>query len=103
MIDLGNGPRGVSRRTLLGTGAAALMLAGRPALAQQRQVALQLSWLHSVQFGGSYIARDRGYWTERGLAVALNPGALALAVTPNGPSSMPSVRVRPWMPILAAE
>lgn len=85
MIDLGNGPRGVSRRTLLGTGAAALMLAGRPALAQQRQVALQLSWLHSVQFGGSYIARDRGYWTERGLAVALNPGG------PNSPVEPPVV------------
>ena len=37
------------------------------------------------------------------ISVAMKPGAIALALMPNGPSSMPSVRVKPWMPILAAE
>ncbi len=87
----------LTRRTLLGTGAAALALAGRPALAQSRQVALQLSWLHSVQFGGSYIARQRGYWADRGLDVALNPGG------PNAPVEPPVVAGTALVGISAAD
>ncbi|MDY7099879.1 MAG: ABC transporter substrate-binding protein [Actinomycetota bacterium] len=37
-------------------------------------VGLQLSWTHSVQFGGSYLAAERGYYTQNGLDVALSPG-----------------------------
>jgi hypothetical protein len=37
------------------------------------------------------------------MSVAMNPGATAFAVTPNGPSSMASVLVNPCMPALAAE
>ena len=52
----------ISRRSLLATGAAglvgSLMLPRRPALAAT-PAALQLSWLHSSQFAGSYIALDR--------------------------------------------
>jgi ABC-type nitrate/sulfonate/bicarbonate transport system substrate-binding protein len=35
---------------------------------------LQLSWTNSVQFGGSYLATDRGYYTAEGLDVTLSPG-----------------------------
>jgi ABC-type nitrate/sulfonate/bicarbonate transport system substrate-binding protein len=35
---------------------------------------LQLSWTHSVQFGGSYLAVDRGYYKDEGLDIALSPG-----------------------------
>lgn len=35
---------------------------------------LQLSWTHSVQFGGSYLAVDRGYYEGEGLDVSLSPG-----------------------------
>ena len=35
--------------------------------------------------------------------VTMNPGAMALAVMPNWPSSMASVLVKPCMPALAAE
>lgn len=35
---------------------------------------LQLSWTHSVQFGGSYLAVDRGYYTDEGLDVTLGAG-----------------------------
>ena len=37
------------------------------------------------------------------IAVSMKPGAIALAVTPNGPSSMASVLVRPCRPALAVE
>ncbi len=88
-----------TRRRVLGAGSAALALgaAGLPLRAQDRSVALQLSWLHSVQFGGSYIARDRGYWTERGLDVALNPGG------PNAPVEPPVVAGTALVGISAAD
>jgi ABC-type nitrate/sulfonate/bicarbonate transport system substrate-binding protein len=35
---------------------------------------LQLSWTHSVQFGGSYLAVDRGYYAAQGLDITLSPG-----------------------------
>ena len=35
---------------------------------------LQLSWTHSVQFGGSYLAADRGYYAAEGLDITLSPG-----------------------------
>ena len=37
------------------------------------------------------------------ISVAMKPGAMALALMPKGPSSMPRVRVNPWIPIFAAE
>lgn len=49
---------------------------------EEKDVALQLSWLHSVQFGGSYIAKSKGYWSEAGLNVALNPGGPNAPVDP---------------------
>ncbi len=78
----------------LGMGALALPL--RPALAQT-PVALQLSWLHSVQFGGSYIAREKGYWRDLGLEVALNPGG------PNAPVEPPVVSGQALIGISAAD
>jgi hypothetical protein len=33
----------------------------------------------------------------------INPGAIEFAVMPKGPSLISSVRVKPWMPALAAE
>lgn len=77
----------LNRRAVLigGAGAAAsLALPWRMAGAQTR-LTFQLSWLHSVQFGGSYIALDRGYWAEQGLEVALSPGG------PNAPVEPPVV------------
>ncbi|SKX89268.1 Uncharacterised protein [Mycobacteroides abscessus subsp. abscessus] len=37
------------------------------------------------------------------MSVSMNPGAMALAVTPNLPNSIASVLVKPCMPALAAE
>jgi ABC-type nitrate/sulfonate/bicarbonate transport system substrate-binding protein len=91
----------LTRRTLLGTGAAALGastlgLAPRPALAQSA-VSLQLSWLHSSQFAGSYIALDRGWWSEGGLDVSLLSGG------PNAPVEPPVVSGTALVGISAAD
>jgi ABC-type nitrate/sulfonate/bicarbonate transport system substrate-binding protein len=90
-----------SRRRFIGTGLAASALGAvglpfRPAMAAT-DVALQLSWLHSVQFGGSYIARHRGYWNDLGLNVALNPGG------PNAPVEPPVVSGQALVGISAAD
>lgn len=84
--------RTLSRRTLIGAGifgavgigaatAVGLGVANRGSAGGS--TALQLSWLHSVQFGGSYIALDRGYWSEAGLDVSLLQGG------PNAPVEPP--------------
>lgn len=88
----------LNRRHLLQTGAAAagLGLIGLPARANTA-VNFQLSWLHSVQFGGSYIAKSKGYWTDAGLDVALAPGG------PNAPVEPPVVAGTALMGISAAD
>ncbi|MQX35707.1 ABC transporter substrate-binding protein [Roseospira navarrensis] len=94
-------PGPLTRRTLLGTGAAAvgataLGLPPRPAQAQT-PVGLQLSWLHSAQFAGSYIALDRGWWAARGLDVSLLPGG------PNAPVEPPVVSGTALVGVSAAD
>ncbi|MFD0981484.1 ABC transporter substrate-binding protein [Tropicimonas aquimaris] len=91
----------LNRRSFLGAGAAAVgvgafSLNGRRALAQTA-VNLQLSWLHSTQFAGSYIARHRGWWSENGLEVSLLPGG------PNAPVEPPVVSGSALVGISAAD
>lgn len=91
----------ITRRGLLAAGAAGAAAAtlgivpGRARAATP--VALQLSWLHSVQFAGSYIARDRGFWSEAGLDVALLQGG------PNAPVEPPVVTGAALVGISAAD
>ena len=88
----------LSRRRLLGTGVAALGLAPFARTAQAAtEVALQLSWLHSVQFGGSYIALSKGYWRDLGLQVRLDAGG------PNAPVEPPVVSGQALIGISAAD
>lgn len=90
---------GITRRHLLAAGGASLAATGllpRAAWAQT-QVSLQLSWLHSTQFAGSYIAKDRGYWRDAGLDVALQPGG------PNAPVEPPVVSGAALIGISAAD
>ncbi len=87
-----------SRRSVLAAGAAAGSLALLPGRGRAATPAtLQLSWLHSVQFAGSYLAQDRGYWSEAGLDVTLVPGG------PNAPVEPPVVSGRALMGISAAD
>ncbi|MBU2961693.1 ABC transporter substrate-binding protein [Citreicella sp. C3M06] len=84
-----------SRREALALGAAALLT---PRLARAATpVTLQLSWLHSVQFGGSYIAQSAGYWSNAGLDVSLLPGG------PNAPVEPPVVAGTALVGISAAD
>ncbi|WP_224815361.1 ABC transporter substrate-binding protein [Hasllibacter sp. MH4015] len=92
---------GLTRRHLMqcsaaGLGAAAFGLTPRMGHAQT-SVALQLSWLHSTQFAGSYIAQDRGFWRDAGLDVALLPGG------PNAPVEPPVVSGTALVGISAAD
>ncbi|MEX5727772.1 ABC-type nitrate/sulfonate/bicarbonate transport system substrate-binding protein [Rhodovulum iodosum] len=91
----------LTRRAALSAGAAGLgaLAAGfLPGRAQaQTAVTLQLSWLHSVQFAGSYIARQNGWWQDLGLDVSLAPGG------PNAPVEPPVVSGTALVGISAAD
>lgn len=91
----------LARRRFLIASGGALTTAGigiHPrAAAAATDVAFQLSWLHSVQFGGSYIAQSKGYWRDLGLAVTLNPGG------PNAPVDPQVVSGRALAGISAAD
>ncbi|MGR3494039.1 ABC transporter substrate-binding protein [Citreimonas sp.] len=80
-------------------GAAGLgALALGPSVARaQTAAALQLSWLHSVQFAGSYLAQARGFWADEGLEVSLRQGG------PNAPVEPPVVSGAALMGISAAD
>ncbi|MEM7720945.1 MAG: ABC transporter substrate-binding protein [Pseudomonadota bacterium] len=92
---------GITRRHLLATGTTALTagaLGLTPRMARANtDVALQLSWLHSTQFAGSYIALDGGWWQEAGLEVSLLQGG------PNAPVEPPVVAGTALVGISAAD
>ena len=44
--------------------------------------ALQMGWLKSVQYAGSFIAQERGYYADEGLEVTLLPGGPNAPVDP---------------------
>lgn len=70
---------------LSSVGGASLVAAGiwRPtAAAAAESVALQLGWLKSVQYGGSFIAQERGYYKDEDLDVTLLPGGPNAPVDP---------------------
>ncbi|MEM9871234.1 MAG: ABC transporter substrate-binding protein [Pseudomonadota bacterium] len=91
-------PAHLTRRFFLQTSAAGVAAAasGLPARAAT-SVNFQLSWLHSVQFGGSYIAAQRGYWADQGLDVSLSQGG------PNAPVEPPVVSGTALVGISAAD
>lgn len=73
-------PPRFSRRTFLG-GLGALAVGGMvgcgrdsSSSSDSSEVTYQLSWTHSVQFGGTYLAQDRGLFEELGLDVKLAAG-----------------------------
>lgn len=90
--------RGYLRGALaLGAGAMLPLPFRTQAAKAETAVALQLSWLHSVQFAGSYIAQSRGYWRDLGLNVSLNPGG------PNAPVEPPVVARSALIGVSAAD
>lgn len=90
----------LNRRVFLQLGAGGLAAAatGLPAhSADLHTVNFQLSWLHSVQFGGSYVAASKGYWSDLGLDVTLVQGG------PNAPVEPPVVSGNALVGISAAD
>ncbi|MGX1792215.1 ABC transporter substrate-binding protein [Microbacterium sp. NPDC055312] len=106
MNDLHHTPV-LSRRTLLGAGVLGMIGlgavacsapgGGRPSAGDPAKASLQLSWLHSVQFAGSYIALDRGWWRDANLEVSLLQGG------PNAPVEPPVVSGAALIGISAAD
>lgn len=75
-----------NRRDLLKYGALGASALALPRMAAaQSAVNFQLSWTHSVQFGGAYMAMSNGYWDEAGISVSLQPGG------PNAPVEPPVI------------
>jgi NitT/TauT family transport system substrate-binding protein len=107
--------RPISRRTLIGAGVAGVVGLGAAVAigtsiregggsggnaggnGGDRRAALQLSWLHSAQFAGSYLALDRGYWSAAGLDVELLQGG------PNAPVEPPVVSGQALVGVSAAD
>lgn len=87
-----------TRREFMASGLAGLA-AAQTAAAQSppTPVSLQLSWLHSVQFAGSYIARKNDWWRQVGLDVSLLQGG------PNAPVEPPVVTGSALVGISAAD
>lgn len=52
-----------------------------------------LSWLHCVQFGGSYIAAKKGYRSDQGLTVPLTQGGPNALVEPPAVTGQTLVRI----------
>jgi ABC-type nitrate/sulfonate/bicarbonate transport system substrate-binding protein len=90
----------LTRRNMIAGGGAG-MLAGalglHTARAETKPVSLQLSWLHSVQFAGSYLALNNGWWADEGLEVRLLQGG------PNAPVEPPVVAGNALIGISAAD
>lgn len=78
-------------------GLAGLAACRAPAAWAQTPVGLQLSWLHSVQFAGSYLALRNGWWRDAGLEVSLLQGG------PNAPVEPPVVAGNALVGISAAD
>jgi NitT/TauT family transport system substrate-binding protein len=53
--------------------ATALLVAGGAAHAADK-LTLQLKWVTQAQFGGYYVAQDKGYYKDEGLDVTIKPG-----------------------------
>ena len=43
------------------------------------KVVLQLKWVTQAQFGGYYVAKDKGFYEEEGLDVEIKPGGPDIA------------------------
>jgi NitT/TauT family transport system substrate-binding protein len=66
------------RKLVWGVFAAAFALATGPALAADA-VTLQLKWVTQAQFGGYYVAKDKGFYADENLDVTIKPGGPDIA------------------------
>lgn len=66
------------KRLMVSLMAGALSLAAAQAWAADK-VTLQLKWVTQGQFGGYYVAKDKGFYEEEGLDVEIKPGGPDIA------------------------
>ncbi|MDR0808867.1 MAG: ABC transporter substrate-binding protein [Gemmobacter sp.] len=59
----------------------AMALAFMAGAASAEEVKLQLKWVTQSQFGGYYVAKDKGFYEEEGLDVTILPGGPDVAPT----------------------
>src|SRR3954449_12824457 len=57
---------------------AGTMLAG-PAAQAADKVTRQLKWVTQAQFGGYYVAKDKGFYKDAGIDIVIKPGGPDLA------------------------
>ena len=66
------------KKAMIGLLAGAMSLAAFQALAADK-VTLQLKWVTQGQFGGYYVAKEKGFYEEEGLDVEIKPGGPDIA------------------------
>ena len=66
------------KKLMIGLMAGAMSLAAFQALAADK-VTLQLKWVTQGQFGGYYVAKDKGFYEEEGIEVDIKPGGPDIA------------------------
>lgn len=49
-------------------------VAPSPTAPPMTDTSIQFSWVHTIEFGGFYMARDKGYYAQQGLNVRLDAG-----------------------------
>jgi NitT/TauT family transport system substrate-binding protein len=67
------------RKILVALMAGAMSLAAAQAAMAADKVTLQLKWVAQGQFGGYYVAKDKGFYKEEGLDVTIKPGGPDIA------------------------
>ncbi|MBZ0158936.1 MAG: ABC transporter substrate-binding protein [bacterium] len=60
--------------TLIGISAAWWLTTAKTPSARLEKLSLRLQWLHQAQFAGFYVAKEKGFYREAGLDVAIQPG-----------------------------
>ena len=93
----------MKRRTFVQAAAAATAISSLPANAQAKTVRLSLSWISNVEYGGVWIAQERGFFKDEELEVKVIPGG------PNAPpplvtiaSGAADIGYGTWLPFLDA-
>ncbi|MCQ1571312.1 ABC transporter substrate-binding protein [Neorhizobium galegae] len=67
------------RKILVALMAGAMSLAASQAVMAADKVTLQLKWVAQGQFGGYYVAKDKGFYKDEGLDVTIKPGGPDIA------------------------
>ncbi|WP_423208383.1 ABC transporter substrate-binding protein [Paracoccus yeei] len=66
-------------KRILGIAGALALLAGMAQAQDALPLTVQLKWVTQAQFGGHYVAKDKGFYEEEGLDVTIKPGGPDIA------------------------